>query len=515
MAVPLVRVLPAVEERVRLIASMTLENSLGDYLAAAWRSKPDRVGLLGMRLGWLGQPPRTLQECGDRSGITRERVRQLEKRMRDALPQYPVFLPRLDDALAALEAAAPLDAGVAERILIQKGICKQPFSIDSVLAAASFFGRQTPASITKFKGRRCLSNTASAAATGGFLRKARAVAIANSVASIHQLIDHMRVAGVEDGRLCEEPLDEAWVRKTLHAWPAFPFVNDDWFSFRDIPRCRRRVKRLVDRMLAVTPRLLMEDVHEGVRRWMTYRNKYDPGPIQLVVPPPDVLEAYLQSHPDYLVRAGYVEATVPRRFADELPDSERGMFEVFEEAGGGLLDRQSLMKACMRKGIKKNTVCVYIACSPIFDKAGVGLWKLRGRAVDAAMVQPVRRRELGRTCKSRCIHFAWTDHGTLSVAWILPVRCSPVGLAIPAAFSTYINGRRFAARDRTTGKPCGQVVVTRKGTFRGYGRFLRNARAKVGDVLVADFDCTAARVEVEFADISTVLKGDSTEVANG
>ncbi|MEE8319085.1 MAG: sigma factor-like helix-turn-helix DNA-binding protein, partial [bacterium] len=37
---------------------------------------------------WMGDDPLTLQELGDELGITRERVRQLEKRIVDRLREY-------------------------------------------------------------------------------------------------------------------------------------------------------------------------------------------------------------------------------------------------------------------------------------------------------------------------------------------------------------------------------------------------------------------------------------------
>ena len=47
----------------------------GSYLAAL----PDRERqLLTMRYGLDGQPPRTLERCGEAFGITRERARQIE-----------------------------------------------------------------------------------------------------------------------------------------------------------------------------------------------------------------------------------------------------------------------------------------------------------------------------------------------------------------------------------------------------------------------------------------------------
>lgn len=505
----LVKAMPAIEERIALIDSLSLEESLVDYLAAAWGYQQDRINLIGMRLGWLGEPPRILQECGDHFGITRERVRQLEKKMREAMPKHPIFMPRLDDALAMIETAAPINAHAAEKLLIKRGICKRSFSIDSLFAAASDFGRQTTASLAEFNGQRCVSTTAQDAAIGAFVRKARAIASANGVASVFQLVDDPP-SGVSNEASSESTPNpyESWIRQTLRAWPACKFVNEDWFSFYDLPPGRNRVLNVLDRMLAVSPRLKIADVKEGVRRQMKYRsNSHRTG--QLVVPPSGVLEAYLQSHPDYLVRDGHVEAKIPRRVDEQLADAERAMFEVFEEAGGGVLDRRSFVEGCIRKGINENTVSVYTTYSPIIERLGKDLWKLRGRTVDAAMVEAVRQTNQERTRERRCIHFGWTANGALSVAWVLPWQFSSLALGIPGAISRYLCGRTFEACNRSTGKVCGQVVVTDEGTSYGYSPFLRHVAAEEGDVLMADFDVTSSKVALDISDINTVVDGDA------
>jgi hypothetical protein len=505
----LVEALPTVRERAMLIESLTLEESLIDYLAAAWDYQQERVNLLGMRLGWLGEPPRVLRECGNRFGITRERVRQLEKKMRDAMPEHSVFLPRLDAALEVLEQAAPLDLHAVEQLLIAQGVCKRSFSIESILAAASDFGRQTTASVADFNGQRCVSTTAQDATIGVFIRKARAIASANGIASIYQLTEAAPKEALPTDGDSDSTSPESWIRQALRAWPACKFVTEDWFSFNDLPPGRNRVLNVLDRMLAVSPRLQLVDAREGIRRQIKYRNSAHRGTVELVTPPTAVLEAYLTTHPDYLVREGCVEAKVPRLVDEELGDAELAMLQVFEEAGGGVLDRRSFVEGCIRKGINENTVSTYSTYSAIIEHVGIDLWKLRGRIVDATEVEAVRQTNQERSRERRCLKFAWTARGTLSVAWVLPWQFSSLALAIPSAISRYLSGRTFEAFSSGTGKDCGQVTVTAEGTSYGYSPFLRQVAAEAGDVLVADFDLGATRVGLELSDINSTLDDEN------
>lgn len=504
----LLKALPAIEERVSLIQSLTLEESLIDYLAAALKYRQDRVDLLAIRLGWLGLGPRTLQECGGMFGITRQRVSQIEKRLRDAMPKHHIYLPRLDDALTVIEEATPLDTHEAETLLMQRGICKRQFSIESLLAAAADFGRHTTASLTEVAGQRCVSTIGQSSAIGAFVRKARAVAGAIGVASVYQLADDAPVDAItQTGDVNAQP-GEVWVRQTLRAWSSCKFVDEDWFTFSDLPAGRSRLLNVLDRMLAVSPQLRISDVREGLRRQLKYRSHAHRSAIELVVPPTAVLQAYLQGHPDYLVRDGHVEARIRRHVEDQLADAELAMVEVFEEAGGGVLDRRSFVEGCVRKGINANTVSVYTTYSPIIEHVGVDLWKLRGRVVDAATVEAVRQSNQERSRERRCIHFGWTSRGTLSIAWVLPWQFSSLALGIPGAVSRYLCGQTYEAYNGATDKPCGTVAVTEDATSYGYSPFLRHVAAEAGDVLMADFDVAASKVSLAITDVGTVIDSD-------
>jgi hypothetical protein len=495
----LLKALPAVKERVAQIEPLSLDDGLANYLTSAFPNKPERVALLGMRLGWLGPPPRTLQECGEAFGITRERVRQLEKKLRDGMPLHAIIMPRLEEALEALEAVAPIEDRAAEALLAAKGICGSTFSIESVLAAAADLKKHTTLSFATINGRTCVSTAAQEATLGALLRKARNIAGANGVASVYQLFSAL---SADEAPEAQEATEEA-IRKTLAAWPTCCFVNDDWFTFNDLPAGRNCVINVLDRMLSVSPRLTVSDAREGIRRRMRFRNLSQGG--TQVAPPTSVLESYLTGHPDYLVQGGHVSAKLPRRPEDELGDTERAMLEVFEEAGGGVLDRRSFVEGCIRKGLNENTVSVYSTYSPVIEHVGVDLWKLRGRVVDAARVEAVRQSNQERSQERRCIHSGWTAHGTLLIAWTVPWQFNSIVFGVPRAVAQYLKGQTFSARGKSGTVNCGKVSVNDEGASYGYSQFLRQVSAEEGDVITADFDIAAASVELDLSDVQTVL----------
>ncbi|MFX4288313.1 sigma factor-like helix-turn-helix DNA-binding protein [Janibacter sp. G349] len=56
-----------------------------EYLVALQGLSTRAVTVLQLRHGLTGQPPMTLDEIGKRFGVTRERIRQIEKKALDAL----------------------------------------------------------------------------------------------------------------------------------------------------------------------------------------------------------------------------------------------------------------------------------------------------------------------------------------------------------------------------------------------------------------------------------------------
>jgi hypothetical protein len=74
---------------------------------------------LRRRLGWDGGPPVTLAEAAASEGYTRERVRQLERRLREHVRSTRPSLPATRAALRKLERTAPLRCDTAERTLLR------------------------------------------------------------------------------------------------------------------------------------------------------------------------------------------------------------------------------------------------------------------------------------------------------------------------------------------------------------------------------------------------------------
>lgn len=113
--------------RRQAIESLPLEQALAGYVASISKHSGKRLQALLARLGLAGQPPITLEDSGALLGLTRERMRQVQARFEKRLPDHPVFMPQLDDAIAEVRSVAPIGCEAAARTLQEKGISRIPF----------------------------------------------------------------------------------------------------------------------------------------------------------------------------------------------------------------------------------------------------------------------------------------------------------------------------------------------------------------------------------------------------
>ena len=112
-----------------------LEAELADVLRAAnLRGRQARA--VAARLGWDGEGGRTLALAAEPEGYSRERVRQLEERVRAVGGQSRPATRTIAAALRLIEDAAPIAPRDASVLLADAGISRCPFEIGGLLSAA-------------------------------------------------------------------------------------------------------------------------------------------------------------------------------------------------------------------------------------------------------------------------------------------------------------------------------------------------------------------------------------------
>ena len=487
----LVQALPGVREAVERMAAQGLEQNLRELLAFAIGDEQPRFDGIASRLGWLGEDPKTLQECGDMLGITRERIRQIEARVIEKLTSHSLYLPNLDAALAIVEGATPIPVSRAATLLAEKNVSRRPFSPRALIDTAKVFGRKTTLAIEDHKGGHHVVSGDQGRVLGVLTRTARKLAGQSGVSSVYKVADAIIDLHAPLG---PPKIDEDDIRKILKNQPGYEFLDEDWFWFTAIPEGRNRLENIVKKMLSVASPQSIASLREGVRRAFRWRASTNERYRTLTVPPQAVLAKFLQRHPDFQIDGDLASTVRPLDYRKLLGTGEQIIVDVIRSVSSGVLDRKTLIRECLARGINENTLAVYTSYSTVLDHIGVGLWQLRGVRVDPAAVEAVREQNALRPREVRVQDFGWDANGRLWVTWTLPqISSSPV-LGIPGPVKRFLGGRTFEARPKDGERLLGKISITDAGLSYGYSPYYRYSGADEGDWLKAEFDLGAAIV---------------------
>ncbi|MGI8551903.1 MAG: sigma factor-like helix-turn-helix DNA-binding protein, partial [Dehalococcoidia bacterium] len=398
--------LQATVERAQEISHMPLDAALRDYMISLTGASGVRLDALLMRLGWDGMPPRTLEECAGAMGVTRERVRQIQRRVMQKKPGDPVFLPALDRALETLAGAAPIGAMAAAQLLQTQGITTVPFHPTSVLSAAEFCNHTATFVLDKGADAATVVTTSSAPYANRVVNLARRLAGASGVTNLAELEAAVMNGGLS---IASEQIKEALLHYSRAA-----FLVDDWFWMPEAPVERNRLYNVARRILAVTypRRVSVSALREGARR--VFRMRAPDSTFPLVLPPRAVLAAYFAAHPAFVVDdAGHVGSAMPLDFKAELGPTDRVLVEILRSSPSGLMPRQELAETCGRRGINRATFSHALSYSPIIEHLGTGIWGLRGIPADPVDVAALQGDLVARRRTRRVLDYGWTPDGNL------------------------------------------------------------------------------------------------------
>lgn len=481
-----------IQQEVTHVEEQSLEESLLYLLKAGSKKRRNQLEALMPRFGWNGNPPQSLEGAAKLLGVTRERVRQIEERFLRSLPAS-IFLPKLDAAITTLENAAPLPVAQAERLLVEKGICRTPFSMESLVNTVRILDRETDLAIDDLRNKdRIVVASNSSVAARSVATVARKLAGMAGVASVFQVASVLNEGG--------QSLSPDEANKILASMSNVEFLNEDWFWVVDLPIRRNRLANVAKKILSVAFPQTISSIREGVRRAFLYRSKTQVRYESLTTPPSDVLAAFFRHSPEFRVDNDRVSLIQPLTYLSELGEVDRAFVDVLRSAATAVLDRRSIVEACVARGLNENSVSTFLTYSPIIEHLGTDVWKLRGVRVDPAAIEALREANASVTSERRLLNFGWRADGKLWIAARLPYNTSGVVLGIPSTIKRYLLDRKFTAIDRTSRSFCGDISINEAGSSFGYGAFFRFSGADPGDVLLAEFDLAKNQVELSLVD---------------
>ena len=453
----------AVSRDLEILESETLEEALGRVLRLCTSS---HVEALAARLGWDGGGGTSLQEAGDRAGLTRERIRQLENKVRDAMSKIS-FLPAVDRAIEILDAAAERFEADVDTLLAEEGVSKIKFLPKGVATAADFLGRKYRFQIgedgvcVQLEGDKDLKPLRNALLS---------LTDVNHVAPVPELQARVSEA---TGR---EPTAEA-VRHFLDRHPRIVWLDSEHNWFWD-GTARLRYNNYARKVLAISSPISIASLRDGVLRHHRARN---------MSLPRSTFEGLCRAL-GFDVRDGMVSLRETIRPKDILGSIELKFLTVLQE-NQNVLDSKAFRDACYSRGVNRHSFWVYLSYSPILERLAPGVYALRGADVDPARVAHLT----GRTSETRggLQDHGWTKDGAIWLGYTVADNLRDSGVVtIPSAVQRLLGSQRLEAV-AVDGTPIGTLIIgsgSSAGSAWGLGSFITRRGVDVGDSLILTID---------------------------
>lgn len=437
-----------------------LDRALEAWVASAaptWTGS--RRGAVMARIGWRGSRVPTLDEVGVSLGLTRERVRQLQKKLIGRLER--VRPPETEALQLAVQLISDYRGDARPKpgwLLQEHDLVAEPLPEAGLTLLFRLLGKPEVLSgylETHYQNQPALREV---------VRVAKDLTRSVGVACLEWV--------KADG---SQSLDDAAIRSELKAVSWCRWLDDDWFWDPKAPRGRNRLVNLSVKMLAACGPLELRELRGGLDR--SFRLGRLPH-----LPSLHALRLFYRDHPDFDIDERDAVTSVRTLDPEEKLDrTELLFYRILRDAPDGFLDRATLFRQATDAGMNQNTFSVYSSYSPILDSPMQDRWVLRGTDVSPAALEAIRRPR-----RRRYAHNEWTAQGTLRLERETTYNWSLV-TSVPKALKSYLAGRVFDAVD-AAGVAAGQVRWDEDGVSWGYGPFLQRHAAEDGDVLIADFN---------------------------
>jgi hypothetical protein len=325
-------------------------------LSAGFRDR--QLTALSARLGLTGFGSRTLAEAGATVGLTRERVRQLECRLRDHSAGSSHPLAAVRGALRRTERIVPAPSSSVSAVLARVGLVPQGFQVSGLLRIADVLGLEHDLCEldTNVVCKRDLVPAQE------MLKLARHVVRRDGVGNVARVAEEL-----------SPTVDAAPARRLLsvHAEVNWLDRSHSWFL---VTGTRSRAGGLLGKMLSASCPLTLADVHDGLRR--------APNPVLV---PRHLVASLCDAFPWPVVDRArkIVTLKVALDVRSTHSSLELAILRIFAEHGSSLTAREMVARG-ERLGLNSSSVRVYLTRMPAIERLERGLYSLRGNATAVA-----------------------------------------------------------------------------------------------------------------------------------
>ena len=456
----------------------TLEKTLDEFLESQLTNYPKtHLQAFQARLGWSGKPPITLHEAGQRAGVTRERIRQIEIRVkRNIRKSIPPVVEKITVQFPTN--GIQLWSGVSRR-LVDLGITETEWSIQ---AARNLMSHCDISQWLFAEGNR---DSVVGSARASFIAKFRDIVSmtrrmcrASGAVKIDSVVQEIRDTwpGIN-----LDSLNAHTLRLILQCIADIDFLQDDYCWVTSTPINRVRLVNVCKKMFSVARPLHIDEIERGLERKYSFRNKTGGAIYEGIVPPQNILLELLEKYPNFKVMSNnYVDYIGDLEPSKQLTRPEHVIYLAFQKYGKRVLDRQTVKLFGADQDINMSSLEVEMTYSPIVTKIKQNNWRLVGTEVSAEEVEKLPFKVTNKKFARRLKAKGFLDNGAFRVILTLPRFVHNFVSSVPSE----MGGGKLRATFRTES---GVTLICKNGAIFGFGKFLSDTGHKEGEFLTLDF----------------------------
>jgi hypothetical protein len=459
-------VIDELDEALARFCSLHLDEALIDLLDLVVPEK--HRDSLAARLGWDGRGGATLARAAEVSGVSRERVRQIQNRAEKELRGI-AFFPQLEAAVELLDEAAVVYEQDVPMLLFREGVTSRPFLPYGVTSAATLMGGEVRFEIKS--GGHAVGLPGST--TDGFSTAWKTLSDLNYVLSVAEFCERVREAGDGD-------ISEAATRGWLELREQVIWLDDQhsWFWVEQ-REGRARYLNIAAKILAVTDPISLSSLREGIMRHLRYRG-------QSVSLPSQVLAQYLRVCGLNIDESGMVSSPDPISREDVLTENERIMVDVLRRNRNVMVGRE-FRAECIAAGVNRNSIQTYQSYSPIIQRLQVAIYALRGAEIDPGDVA-VLQTQVGLKDGPQIQDSGWTRDGAHWIGYRVTRNIWETRIvSVPSSVRGMLGDLRLPLY-ATDGQEMGTFAIGEAGNAWGLGPFFTRRGPEIDDTLVVAID---------------------------
>ncbi len=467
--------------------------------------KPNGVEALVRRFGFDGAEPGTLQEAADLVGLSRERVRQLQREIEEWMEivgQAPADdVPAVVREMMQIAEAEPTEA--LGRTLVERGLCQGNWSLGSVVELARIYGLRSESETIERDASTCGNRARRLNTVRSLCAKAVWNASGKSgfgfVSAISMELDALLSERLPD----EPPVGADELRRALRSSDKIIPLPQDFYY---VVRSRATVVETTKRMLSVNQPLTIGEVRAGLRRRFAFRK------ISFHLTS-EVLSAFFNWHEAFVVDdSGRLSPATPMERRDDT--LQAWMVREIESSDYGLLTRNQIIERGIKARKNRNSVGIYLTYGEQIAHDVRGFYYPIGARPTPHQIE--EGLELAQAIVLPTIQRWHYDANGESLTVLLELGHSTIGSGVLTADAGSRGVLELIADDKyplfdENGERHG--YLSRSEAFSalvGLGTYLAHKYAEPGDYLLIRFDLTGitASAQVGGSELAQIVRMD-------